>query len=103
MELHTIRNLLCSGKSINDLKLRVTYYARVSTDSVLQLNSLNNQSEYFEEYIKSNVNWEYVKGYIDEGISGTSDKRPSFLKMIEDAKNNEFDLIITAYNIYSME
>lgn len=95
MELHTIRNLLCSGKSINDLKLRVTYYARVSTDSVLQLNSLNNQSEYFEEYIKSNVNWEYVKGYIDEGISGTSDKRPSFLKMIEDAKNNEFDLIIT--------
>ena len=95
MELHTIRNLLCSGKNINDLKLRVTYYARVSTDSVLQLNSLNNQSEYFEQYIKSNINWEYVKGYIDEGISGTSDKRPSFLRMIEDAKECKFDLIIT--------
>lgn len=95
MELHTIRNLLCSGKNINDLKLRVTYYARVSTDSILQLNSLNNQSEYFEEYIKSNINWEYVKGYIDEGISGTSDKRPSFLRMIEDAKECKFDLIIT--------
>jgi len=95
MELFSIRSLLSSGKSINDLDLRVTYYARVSTDSSLQLNSLNNQSKYFEEFIKSNKNWKYVEGYIDEGISGTSDKRPSFLRMIEDAKNDKFDLIIT--------
>jgi len=46
--------------------------------------------------IKNNNNWIYVDGYIDEGITGTSDiKRNNFMKMIEDAKNGVFDLIIT--------
>ena len=85
-----------SGKRIYDLKLRVCYYARVSTDQDVQLNSLNNQLKYYENYIKSNPNWEYVDGYVDEGLSGVRvEKRESFKRMINDAKNNKFDLIIT--------
>lgn len=84
------------GKSLNDIKLRVTYYSRVSTDHFEQKKSLLNQVDYFREYILSNSNWSYVEGYVDDGITGTSDvKRNDFMKMIEDAKDNKFDLIIT--------
>lgn len=84
------------GYSINDIKLKVTYYSRVSTDHLEQQNSLNNQTTYFENMIKNNKNWTYIPGYIEKGISGTTDyKREQFLNMINDAKNNKFDLIIT--------
>ena len=34
--------------------------------------------------------------YADEGITGTSaEKRPNFMRMMKDAKENHFDLIIT--------
>ena len=94
MNLFTIRNSLTSGKSIYDLKLRVTFYARVSTDREEQLNSLENQVMYFENFIKKQNNWIFIPGYIDEGISGTSvKKRENFLKMVDDAKKGIFDLI----------
>ena len=95
-KLYTIRNMLSQGKSIFDLKLRVTYYARVSTDKDEQLNSLENQVLFFDDYIKKNSNWIFVSGYIDEGLSGTSvKKRINFQKMICDAENDTFDLILT--------
>ncbi len=96
MDLFKIREELSFGKSLADIKLRVTNYARVSTDHELQMHSLYNQVEYFDEIIKSNPNWTYVSGYVDEGISGTTDiKRDNFMQMIEDAKKGLFDLIIT--------
>ena len=96
MNLYQIRNVLAQGKKLIDLPLRVTFYARVSTDHEEQLNSLENQVMYFENYIKSQDNWTFVPGYIDEGISGTSvKKRDKFLKMINDAKNGMFNLILT--------
>lgn len=91
-----MRNEINKGKSIYELPLRVTYYARVSTDKDEQLNSLQNQIKYYSDFITSNKNWTYIEGYIDEGISGTSvNKRDSFLKMIDDAKLGKFDFIIT--------
>lgn len=96
MDLYTIRNELNTGKSIYDLNLRVTYYARVSTEKDEQVHSLKNQIEYYSDFIKRNQKWTYVDGYIDEGISGTSvNKRESFLKMISDAKLKKFDFIVT--------
>ena len=96
MDLYTIRNMLSQGKSIYDLPLRVTFYARVSTDRYEQLNSLENQVMYFENFIKEQENWTFVKGYVDEGISGTSvKKREDFLRMVNDAKKKKFDLILT--------
>ena len=96
MDLCKIRNEISKGQSIYSIPLRVTFYARVSTDKDVQLNSLDNQILYFEHFINNNKNWIYVKGYIDEGISGTSVKnRTNFLKMINDAKEGRFDLILT--------
>ena len=96
MDLYAIRNMLSQGKSIYDLPLRVTFYARVSTDRYEQLNSLENQVMYFENFIKEQENWTFVEGYVDEGISGTSvKKREDFLRMVDDAKRKKFDLILT--------
>ena len=96
MDLYTIRNILSQGKSIYDLPLRVTFYARVSTDRYEQLNSLENQVTYFSNFIKEQENWTFVEGYVDEGISGTSvKKREDFLRMVDDAKKKKFDLILT--------
>ena len=96
MDLCKIRNEISKGESIYNIPLRVTFYARVSTDKDVQLNSLDNQILYFENFIKDNRSWTYVNGYVDEGISGTSVKnRTNFLKMIKDAKDGYFDLILT--------
>ena len=84
------------GRSIFDLPLRVTFYARVSTDQEEQINSLENQVQYYTELIKSKPNWTFVPGYIDEGISGgTTKKREDFNRMIRDAGAGLFDFIIT--------
>lgn len=96
MNILKIRNEMRSGRSLYDLPLRVTFYARVSTDRDEQLNSLENQVQYYTELIQSKANWSFVPGYIDEGISGTSTrKRDSFNRMIADAKTGKFDFIIT--------
>ena len=96
MRFYKVREAILQGKNIATLPLRVTFYARVSTESDEQLNSLENQISYFREFITSNPNWIYVDGYIDEGISGSSvKKRKHFLRMIEDAKSGYFDLIVT--------
>ena len=95
MDILEIRKQLKS-KTIYDIPLRVTFYARVSTDKDEQLNSLDNQIHYYEELIRKNKAWTYVPGYIDEGLSGISTKkRENFHRMVEDGKNGEFDLIIT--------
>ncbi len=96
MNVLRIRNEMRNGKTIFELPLRVTFYARVSTDKDEQINSLENQVQYYTELIQSKPNWTFIPGYIDEGISGTSTKkRDSFLRMIADAKAGRFDFIIT--------
>ena len=95
MDIHSVRQQL-KTKSIYDISLRVTYYARVSSESDEQLNSLGNQITYYEDLIKRNQNWTFVPGYIDEGLSGISTKkRENFNRMVEDAAENKFDLVIT--------
>ncbi len=95
MDILSIRTLLRT-KTIYDIPLRVTYYARVSSDTDEQLNSLDNQVAYYENFIKKNAAWTFVPGYVDEGLSGISTKkRKRFNEMVEDAREGEFDLIIT--------
>lgn len=95
MNIFTIRQALRTC-SIFDIKLTVTFYARVSSESDEQINSLGNQIKYYTDFIKKNPNWTFVPGYIDEGLSGaTANKREDFQRMIEDAKQGSFDLIIT--------
>ena len=95
MDIHMIRQEL-KRRSIYDLPLRVTYYARVSSESDEQLNSLGNQISYYENLIRRNSAWTFVAGYIDEGLSAaTTKKRDNFHRMVEDARAGLFDLIIT--------
>lgn len=96
MEVRKIRAEMRRGRSFYDLPLRVTFYARVSTDQDEQINSLENQVQYYTELIQSKPNWKFVPGYVDEGISGGSTKkRDNFNRMIRDAKAGMFDFIIT--------
>lgn len=76
--------------------MNVCAYCRVSTDRDDQANSFENQQQYFEKYIKQHPEWNLISIYADEGITGTSTaKRKNFNKMIEDARNKKFDLILT--------
>ena len=95
MDILSIR-MQMKMRSIYDIPMRVTFYARVSSESDEQLNSLGNQISYYEDWIKRNPNWTFVPGYIDEGLSGISTrKRKNFNRMIEDASQDMFDLIVT--------
>ena len=95
MDIHTARQQL-RMRSIYDLPMRVTFYARVSSEKDEQLNSLENQITYYSDFIKKNSKWTYVEGYVDEGLSAaTTKKRESFHRMVEDGKAGKFDFIIT--------
>lgn len=80
----------------DDISRRVGIYVRVSTDDVRQTTSYELQKKYYEDFVLKHPNWELVKIYADEGISGTSTKkRDAFNQMISDAKAHKLDLIIT--------
>ena len=77
-------------------KRRVAAYARVSTDSDEQFTSYEAQIDYYTNYIKKRDDWEFVKVYTDEGISGTNTKRrEGFNEMVADALAGKIDLIVT--------
>lgn len=76
-------------------KKKVCAYARVSTDSEKQGESLENQITYYENLISSNPDYEYVGVFADRGITGTTDNRPEFKRMLEQCRDGKVDLIIT--------
>lgn len=77
-------------------KRRVAGYARVSTDHEEQATSYDAQMRYYTDYISSRLDWEFVKMYSDEGITGTNTKqRVGFNSMVNDALAGKIDLIIT--------
>ena len=76
-------------------KKRVCAYARVSTDSRRQEDSLENQMETYERLITGNPEYEFIGVFADQGISGYCENRPQFQRMMEKARAGEFDLIIT--------
>ncbi len=67
-------------------KLKVCAYARVSTNKNDQLNSMENQKTYFENYVDRNKDICLVNIYADGGLTGTKlNNRPAFKKMLQDA------------------
>ena len=77
-------------------KIRVAAYCRVSTDSEEQETSYEAQVQHYTEYIRSKPDWEFVKIYADDGISGTNTrKRDEFNRMIADCEAGKIDLILT--------
>ena len=95
MNVYEVKKVL-QHKPITDIPLRVVSYCRVSTKSLEQATSIENQVEYYRKKIQGIPAWTFVGEYVDNGISGTSVKaRVQFNKMIEDAENGMFDLIVT--------
>ena len=97
-----LNNLGMAGMPVNvmsigtDRVLRTGAYARVSTDKDDQVNSFESQVQYFADYIQRQTDWELVKVYSDEGITGTNTlKRDGFNDMVEDALSGKLDLVIT--------
>lgn len=75
--------------------IRTAAYCRVSSDKDAMLHSLSAQVSYFSTTIQNHPGWVYVGAYVDEGITGTKEDRPKFVKLIEDCRAGKIDLIIT--------
>lgn len=76
-------------------RLRVAAYARVSSDSTDQLNSLSVQVDYYTHLIQENPNWDFAGIYADEGITGTSTKhREQFNRLLEDCRAGLIDRVL---------
>ncbi len=77
-------------------KLKVCYYARVSSLMASQQTSIENQEFHFEDYIKANPEWQYAGSYIDQGVTGTkSEIRPELQRLLQDCKKSRIDLVLT--------
>ncbi len=85
-----------STKNKSRQRRKVAFYGRVSTEHEEQLNALRNQMQWYEELSRSYPEWDIIERYMDEGITGTqANKRPEFMRMIDDAFRGKFDLIVT--------
>src|ERR1700675_1499151 len=79
--------------------LRCAVYTRVSTDSGLEqdFNSLDNQREASDAYIKSQAHegWKLVRErYDDGGFSGSSMERPALQKLLDHVRARRIDVIV---------
>ena len=74
------------------MKKRVVIYARFSSHSQTE-QSIEGQLRECYEYANRH-DLAVVGEYIDRALTGTVDKRPQFLKMIEDSKKKTFDYIL---------
>lgn len=80
----------------NVQQLRVAAYCRVSTDNIAQLESLENQRQHYQEYIRRHPNWQLARIYYDEGLSGTkTQQRKALNELLADCNNHRIDLVIT--------
>lgn len=78
-----------------DTKLRVCAYARVSKDTEKQGESFDNQVAYYENLIKANQEYAFAGVFADRGITGTTEKRPEFKRMLDLAYQGRIDIILT--------
>ena len=77
-------------------KLRVAYYARVSTLLDNQQLSIESQQEHFEELIKSDPSMVFAGSYVDAGISGTkAETRPELQRLLNDCRDGKIQVVMT--------
>lgn len=71
---------------------RAAMYARFSSDNQ-RTESIDAQIRAMKKYCQEQK-WQVVATYVDEARSATTDRRPSFLKMIEDSGKGLFDIVL---------
>jgi DNA invertase Pin-like site-specific DNA recombinase len=79
--------------------LRCAVYTRVSTEHGLEqeFNSLDNQREASEAYVKSQTHegWKLIRTrYDDGGYSGGSMERPALQRLLDDVRAHRIDVIV---------
>lgn len=72
--------------------MNAVIYARYSSDKQNE-QSIDGQVRFCTEYAER-MGYKIIGTYIDKAISGTSDNRPQFRKMIDDSYNKKFQYII---------
>ena len=82
--ISSVQRKINPGLHIRGVLLTMTQHTKVSEHYA------------YLELAEHHPNWTVVGQYADEGISGTGMKtRPSFMKMLRDARKKKFDLIVT--------
>lgn len=79
------------------MKNKVGAYLRLSKEEYnneKESNSIINQRQIIDNYVKEHKEYKLVDYYVDDGYSGTSFDRPEFQRMLEDIKNKKIDVII---------
>jgi site-specific DNA recombinase len=79
--------------------LRCAVYTRVSTEHGLEqeFNSLDNQREASEAYVKSQAHegWKLIRTHYDDGgYSGGSMDRPALKRLLDDVRARRIDVIV---------
>ncbi len=88
--------VLSAQEKNSSTRRKVSFYARVSTESSEQKTSYDAQVDYYTKFIKSRPEWDFICGYTDEGISAVNTKkREGFKQMVADGLAGKFDLLVT--------
>lgn len=76
--------------------IKVACYSRVSTREQVEGLSLDVQRESMEKFVEcqKTSGWALYRHYCDAGESGTTLDRPEFQKMLEDAREGKFDVVL---------
>jgi len=75
--------------------INVAIYGRVSTEHDEQLSAFDNQMDWYSLLLSTHPNWNVVEIYSDKASGTNTKRRKDFNRMINDAINHKFDLIVT--------
>ena len=85
------------NKIEEDNKWLCAIYIRLSVedgDDKEESNSISNQRQLLNDFVKQNIELSVYDYYADDGYSGTSFNRPEFQRMLADMKLKKFNTII---------
>ena len=88
----TRQNVLDKSNQNKKVIKRIAIYARFSSDNQRE-ESIDAQIRAAKEFLER-AGWSLVDVYIDRAKSATSDRRPDFQRMISDAKQKKFDIVL---------
>src|SRR3984893_16094594 len=71
--------------------MKAAIYARVSTTNHGQ--DVSMQTRELKQFVEAR-GWSFVGNYVDEGISGTKDRRPALDRLMSDAHKRKFDVVV---------
>jgi len=74
-------------------RYKLAAYIRISKKEK-EVNSIANQKDLIDYYIKDKVDMKIYNYYVDNGYSGTNFDRPELKRMLKDISNKKVDIVI---------